>query len=402
MDPRHRAIVALLALPFVAILGATPSLAADKVVVVVSGGVMAATNPFLLPGTDTDGQSAFVEAAPEYSSRSELSTLTLRGRARFEQYFRRYSRDELYTADLDYSRKVSERVSLNIGGGFLSSRASSQAVLFGLSDATGSTVQNPVPTLDVSTFGLGDRVRVLSGRLGAAIALGPRDNASIDLGVADNHYSGSTLYSFLSANQNLRYSRKLSENTDLYLSVNVTEADYRSRREGDSLIVTPVVGLRRQLSRTLELSADVGASWASVADTFGTRTKSATVALHGQLCDNRERSQFCVRGSHAAQPTALGRVRKESRIDASYRLKMSENNQLQLNAAYGRTGESLTNLSLPPISLVNATAEFSHTIRRRLTLFASSGYGDLFQSGVARRANIQGRVGVRYFFGALQ
>jgi len=402
IDARHRAIRSLLILPLAATVWATPSLAADRVFAVVSGGAMAATNPFLLPGTDTHGESVFIDVAPEYSSKSEVSTLSLRGYARVEQYRRRYSRDELYSTDLDYSRKLSERFSLRAGAGFRSSRASSQDLFFGLPEIAGGTAGVPMPTLDVSTFGRGDRVRVLTGRLGTTVLLGPRDSALLDLRVSDNHYDGTNLYSYLLATQEARYNRQLSESTDIYLSVSVTEANYRNRREGDALIVAPVLGLRKRLSQTLELSADVGPSWSSVVEPLGTRTKSTTVALHGQLCDNRERAKLCIAASHTAQPTALGRVRKETRIDGSSTLLLSEQDRLQLNAAYGRTGESVTRQNLRPASLVNASAEISHTIRQRLTLFASSTYGDLIESGVDRRANFQFRAGVRYFLGALQ
>ena len=95
----------------------------------VSAGVAVGTNPYLQGGDNTSGVSAFVEVAPMLTYEDEVSSLTLRGRARIQPYLKRYSTDDALSLDLNVTRKLSDRLAVRGAAGFQTNRSSAQDIL---------------------------------------------------------------------------------------------------------------------------------------------------------------------------------------------------------------------------------------------------------------------------------
>lgn len=401
IELRFRKAAVVLGLPWAIVMGSTQSVAADRLTMDMSGGAMAATNPYLLTGNGTAGESVFAEITPVFVSENEISTFSIHGYARLEQYLRRFSTDESFAVDADMTRKLSDRIDIRAGGTFRSSRSSAQDILFNPTGVGTPTSGIPAPIDDVATFGQRNRATTIAARAGAGFVLGPRDKADVDFGLAQYRYDGVGLFDYRTATQEAKYTRQLSESTSLYGRASFNETNYFGRQDGDALIISPALGIKRRLSSTVNLSADVGASWTSVEQLNGSHTKSTSFALRGELCSERALTKLCLNAERSSQPTALGRVRTLTRVALGYDRKLSENDRLRVNASYSRTSESSQNLLARPATFVGASADYSHQISKRLALFASSNFADIYETGISRRANLQVRAGLRIHFGAI-
>ena len=400
IDQRLRKAAVLLGLPCAVGLGSAECLAADRLTMDLSAGVMAATNPFLETGTATAGQSAFAEITPQFVSTNEISTFDVRGDARLDQYIRRYSRDESYSVDADYSRKLSGRMTIRAGAAFRSSRSNAQDILFNPASTGIPTADIPEPIKDVTAFGQRIRSTNIEVRGGAGFVLGPRQKADIDVSLTQYRYGGVGLFDYQTASQDARYTRQLSERTSVYGRARFTEVNYFGRQNGDGLIISPALGISKQLTSTINLSLDVGASFSNVVQFDGSHAKITAFAFRGKLCSQRETTRVCLNADRSSQPTALGHIQTLTRVELDYDRKLSENDRLLVTASFSRTSESSANFVDVPASFVGALAEYSHRTSKRLTLFASANFADIYESGIARRANVQARVGIRFRFGA--
>ena len=396
-----RRSLALLGLPCVVAIWAKPALAADKLTADLSGGAMVATNPFLSAGNDTAAESVFGEVSTDYVSTNEISTLSIHGYARVEEFLRRYSRNDAYTVDANYMRRLSERVDVRFGGSFRSNRLSPQDILFNTSGTGIPAIPDPVIVSDVSAYGRTARSTDIGLHAGAGFVLGPRAKGDVDFGISQYRSTDAGLFDYRTATQNVKYSRQISERTSIYGQANFSEVNYLGRREGDALIITPTLGVSRNLSDTIKIAIDLGASWSRVIQPNGARFSSTTFAFHGEICSERDETKICLDASRSSQPTALGRVRAISQAIASFNRTLNAKDQLRLYASYSRTGESSSDVLARPSSFVGVSADFSHQASKRLSIFASANYADLYETGVSRRANIQGRAGLRVHFGAL-
>ena len=401
IDLRLRNTAALLALPCAVGMGSTESLAADRLSMDLSAGVTAARNPFLETGPRTSGQSAFAQITPQFVSTNEISTFDVRGDARLDQYIRRYSRDESYAVEADYSRKISGRMTIRAGSTLRSSRSSAQDILFNPTGSGIPTAGIPEPIKDLTAFGQRIRSTNITVRGGAGFMLGPQQRADIDVSLSQYRYGGGVgLFDYQTASQDTRYTRQLSERTSVFGRATFTEINYFGRQNGNGLIIRPALGISKQLTSTINFSLDGGASFSNVVQFDGSHAKITTFAFRGKLCSQRETAKVCLNADRSSQPTALGHIQTLTRVEFDYDHKLNENDRVLVTASFSRTSESSPNFVDKPASFVGALAEYSHRTSKRLTLFASSNFADIYETGVTRRANVQVRAGIRFHFGA--
>lgn len=371
----------------------------------VSAGVAVATNPYLQAGPSTAAASGFVEIAPMLTGEDEVSTISLRGWARFEPYVSRYSPDAALSLDLNATRRLSDRLSLRGSAGFRTSRSSAQDILSNQQLSLAPVVGlNPLTT-DISFVGQQTRTTSLSAQIGATYRPSAIDHLDLDLGIGQQRFSQQGLADFRNATAEVRYTRSLSERTAVTLGASLGRIDYLGRRAGDATIVTPHIGLEQQLAENLRLSASLGFSHTRLRRVDDSYASQNTLAVSASICQDRVHGKFCVSLDRSSQPTALGDVRNVTSVAAAFTQRFGERDELQVNANFSRTsgsGPAGSGSGGGPATFVGASAEFTRKLSPRLSWFAGASYSDIYQTNNPRRADLQARAGIRIRLGDLR
>ena len=366
----------------------------------VSAGVAVGTNPYLQGGDNTSGVSAFFEVAPMLTYEDEVSSLTLRGRARIQPYLERYSADDALSLDLNVTRKLSDRLSVRGAAGFQTNRSSAQDILLDRQISLTPVIGlNPLLS-DISFIGQRTRTTSLNAQVGATWRPSEIEQGDVDVGTGVQRFGRRDLADYRYANQQFRYSRSISERTSLTAAVGFSEVDYLGRRAGDAFIVSPRIGIEQQIQQSWRLSASAGLSQTRIRridDRYSTRN---TIALQGSLCQDRARGRLCFNADRSSQPTALGDVRSVTTVGAAFTQRLSDRDELLVNANYSRTSEPrLGGRGGGAASFAGASAEFTRKLNDRFSWFAGASFADIYQTNNPRRANYQARAGIRYRFG---
>jgi hypothetical protein len=386
---------------FVGALAPTAALAREELSVDVAAGGAASTNPFLDVRGKTGSPSAFVEVSPLLTIEDEVSTVSLRGQGRVEQ-FNHGRTEESALVDLDVNRRETDRLSLRAGARFHTSRGSARDVL-----TSGTLGLEPLPGVipeltDVSFVGRRTRTSVATARLGASYALSDRESLDGDLSVGVNRFKDPLLFDYRFANQEVGYTRALSQRTSLNLSVGLSEVDYARGRAGDSVTVTPLVGFTRQLSESTRGSISIGASHSRVRRADGSTDGKTGFALRGNLCNTQVRGRICLDAERSAQPTAIGDVSTLTSFRITGSRQLSSRDTLNLTARASRSAGTGGFLVREKAWFVGASAELARKFDPRLEVFGRGSFADIYDRTPSPRADLRGELGVRYRFGALR
>lgn len=387
---------------FAVLLNAGAAHARDNLSVVVGTGVSAGTNPYLSIGSDTGALSAYLDVAPYWSMDDEVSTVVLRGSARVERFTNLDSTNTSALASLAVTRRLSDTVSLRGGADFKTDKASAQDILNGRTNGGDPVPGAGPPFNDVSFVGGRSRTTTMTARVGATFSLSDQSSIDGDVSAGSYRYRDSSLADYRFASQRLGYSSVLTERTTLTANLDLEEVDYLGRRPGDSLIVTPLVGLSRQLSETTNASFSAGVSVSRLRQVDGSYDRTTGLALRGRLCNETVRGRICADVDRSSQPTALGDVRLVTSLAASASMRLNQRDSFLLTASGSRTSESGGISRGRSATFAGASAELSRQVSPRVALFGSLAYADIFDAGVARRASLQVRIGAQYRFGATQ
>lgn len=383
------------------LLSPAPATAREQISVDVSAGVSAATNPFLSDGNDNGAGSGFVEISPLLTMDDEVSTLSLRGYARVEQYTRLYSTDEAAALNLDVTRRISDRFKLRAGAAFRTNRSSAQDLLTDRAISLIPVVGLDPQLGDVTFIGRRTRTVSASATVGGSYSLNATSALDADVAVGVFKYKDPLLSDYRYADEQVGYSRIVSERTSIKASVSFGQIDYLSRRTGDASIISPLLGVATKLGPNLRAEAAAGVSLTRVRLLDGSHSNSTGLALRGSLCGDQQNGTICINLNRSSQPTALGDVSTLTSVGASLSRRLNRRDTLQLNANYSRSSDRGTVLNTHP-TFLGASAQFTRQYNQRLAVFAGGSYADIFDSGLGREANLQARVGLRYRFGAVR
>jgi hypothetical protein len=383
-------------------LGATPAWAREQVSVDVSAGVAGSTNPFLETRDNTGSASAFVEVSPLLTMEDEVSSLSLRGFARLEQYARRrYSSDQSGAIDLNVTRRQTDRLSLRAGAAFRTTRGGAQNFL------TAQPLSlEPLPGLvqelgGLSVIGRRLRTTTASARIGATYLLSGTQSLDGDFAVGMIRNSDPRLFDYRFANQEIGYSHGLSDRTWLRASLGFGQVDYLDRKAGDSLIVTPTIGFVRQLSERTKASLSAGPTFSRVRRLDGSHDGSTGWAVRGNLCNEQAQGRLCIDVDRSSQPTVFGDVSTITNFRLVGSRRLSSRDTIDV------TGKAIRTVDASDIAgrgervwVVGASAGLTRQFDQRLALFGRASFADIYDSGASRQADVRGEIGVRYRFGA--
>lgn len=416
------ATVALVALPTAALAG-EGRFSTD---VAVTAGY--SHNPFTLSDGSTDSAVVSLDVLPRYQWLTERSTTTLSGAVSLQQYLRRYPFTDNYSAAVDHSQRLSERVtahgrvdlSSTVLGGFNSylpvaspttpvgTAPGVGAILPGTTTgtATGTVVATPIassfPALtDIGLFGTRSRRQLarFSGDLSASLSA--RDSLTGSAFFEAARYNRALLAAdYEGYGGSLGYSRRVSDRWTVGLRGSGSHFNYRGR-DSDSTVYSLEGTFSGRLSAVWSVDGSLGASFVDSGAVGSTRRTSVSGSVN--VCRRGERSLMCAQLSRQVAPTGLVGTQYVTAAGLNWSTRLSERENLSLSANYSKIGSDRTALLLGAQRLrtefVQAVAGYDRQLRERLRFVASANYRQLLSGGPGRVSDYGGQVGLSYRFG---
>ena len=317
----------------------TTAHAQSRAAVDVTVGARAATNPFDAAGKESAAVAISFGIDPSLTIVRELSTLSLTGSAKVDQYLSRYGTDVSARANADYERRLSEAATVGATANFSTTRSGISDLLRN-GDALGTIGGAPVPIDEqlIDVAGAPSRQNRFSFAVRANVRPSEFDTFQASTGVAFSRVSSGQGQDYRQLYTNLGYSRTLSQSTSLTAQIGFADVDYSGRRNGDGQILSPLVGVNVRLDPTLTLSVSGGVSLASIEQNGRKRTQ-AGLAARGSLCKRGELTNICLTGSRDTQPSSLGGVSRATSIGFNIDRRLSPSSTIGATARYGRTDQ---------------------------------------------------------------
>jgi hypothetical protein len=372
----------------------------------VSVGALAASNPYLIAGTDRESGAVSLTVEPSISATDDDTIATLEGTLSLENFFDHYGTDESARVGASIEHRVDERTTVSAGADFQSSESSARHY-YGGADL-GGLEPGEFPDSPVIDPTLGN----VSGRtshLDAYVSLQQRvsTNGVLDLtaGLGLTRVESGNGADYRDTTTGLSYSHRLDERTSLTGNVNVGYADYFNRRAGDGLFVTTLAGVSHKFSESMYGEVEVGFSYATVETLLGGREDVTDWAAKLNLCDMVERGTLCVSGSRTVQPTSLGGITMVSSLGVSYARLIGPDGRVSLSAGYSKTGTSDSSsilLGRRESDVANLTGSYTHRIGPRLSAFITPSFSSVDDEFAAKEENYQVLLGISYHFGKMQ
>lgn len=356
------------------------------------------SNPFLAFGNDTETASFRLELAPSVYRSDGISSLKVSGRVEHVEYMRRYDSAQNLSANVAASHRISERLDATANFSISSSVSTTDFVgPIGVGDEVGSD-DLPLP-IDNDITLLGDRQRRNQAAADATLRYTPSEFDEIrwSSSARANRYGAARLQDSDYASQRLAYSRRINDGFMIGGLVDASISNFRDTRVGDARTLSPQLSVSALLGARLQASGSFGVAFTRTNLAVG-RDTSTTFAGNATLCHKGSLSNFCVNGSRQVLPSAIGGVRKQTSAGATYSLRLSERETVQLGGSYSVASAPLAGAG-GDFESIRGYARYERLLNERTRLFASAGYSDASDDLGARRSNIQGAVGIVFKFG---
>ncbi len=363
----------------------------------VSIGAGASTNPYLEDGPVESTASASISVAPSLVVTEAATTFKLRGFARLEEYEEDFRTNNAYGLSGSIEHGLTDRTDLRARLGYSGSIVGINDAFFNPPDVIDDNFLTPIAD-DIALNGLNQRRHSFQTGIGISHSFSPLDSISADVGATAIRFSGSGVqneYNFF--NQNIGYSRVLSDRTSIGASLGLGEVNYLGQRQGDSTIITPSVNITHQISEDFTITASAGVSFSDAKNVIGS-TKSSDLSASFNLCRTGETNNLCLGASRQTLPTSFDGVRSQTSFTLGYSQTLNRTDSVNLNLGYSRSSNSIQGLS-DDFDYLRSSATYNHKFSERFTGFVSAGYSDSFQTGINRRANTQVSIGIRLKFG---
>lgn len=385
----------------VALLLATPSYAQTQSQVVVSASGGYDTNPFLAFGGDRDVASFRLEMVPTISTSDGISSLSVSGRVEHVEYTRIYDSADNLSVNVTANHRLNERVRVSARVAISSSISTTDFTRpLGNSDLEPADPALPVDD-DITLLGERQRRNSASAEANLDYTLSPFDQLRWSSYIQAQRYPGSTrLQDSDYASQRLSYSRQINENLSLGAVVDASVSNFKDGRVGDSTLISPQISLGLKLSPRVQLSGNFGLSFTRTKLAVG-EDNSTGLAGNLQACYKGSLSNFCLNAQRQVLPSAIGGARTQSSVGASYSVRLSERETLQLGGSYAKASSPLTGFG-GDFDSVRSYARYERQVTEKLRLFASAGYSDSRDNLSQKRSNVQGTIGISYKFGSVR
>jgi hypothetical protein len=369
----------------------------------VRAGSTAASNPHLLNGSDVSAVGVNLTVKPSLVVESGDASVRFWGDLSLEQFFDKYGLEDSVQLGATGEHRIDATTTLTTSVDFRSS--SSAARRFYVETAGG----NPDPGEVSDNFQLDPTLANLTGRTSRLSVdgslkhlLGPKSSLVASAGMGLTRVGSSFGSDYRDSNLGLQYTRTLSETTSALVTVNAGIADFLGRRAGDGLFVTSLVGIDHQLTLTLHLSGQIGASIDAIESPVGGRKTTVAWAGNLNLCEKNGRGSVCLTGARATQPTSFGGLTSVSSVGITYTRVFGPRGSGTASASYARTSQA----GLPSLpgfgrrsELLNVSGTYRRLLGERIAAFVTPSFVSIDDGRFGRRENYQALVGVSYIFG---
>jgi hypothetical protein len=369
-----------------------------------SVGALAASNPFLIHGTDTESGAASLSLHPYVSVADGSNTVVLDGALYLENYFDHYGTDESAEVGASLEHRANERTTVSAAVSFFTSESAARH-FYGGADLDGlEPGEFPDSTVIDPTLGNIDG-RTTRLDVGLALRQLVSVNSTIDLsaGIGSTHVESDTGLDYRDSRSGLGYTRRLNERTSFVANVDVGYADYYNIDVGDGLFVTTLAGVDHQFTESMYGSIQLGFSYAAVKTLLSGRLEVTNWAASVDLCDLLARGTLCVTGSRGMQPTSQGGITMVSAVGVSYGRTIGTAGHISMGATYQKSGTSEvvpTLLGRRENEVAYFSGTYTHEIGERLSAFLTPSFTSNDDEFDGKEENYQVQVGISYHFGS--
>lgn len=369
----------------------------------VSVGAMAASNPYLRPGPDTESGAINVTFHPYITSSDSDTDAKLEGTLTLENFFDHYGTGESAQLSGSIEHRFDERTTFSAGVGFQTSESAARYFYGGanLDDLEPGEFPDG-PVIDPTLGNISGRTSRLDVNVALRQLVSTNGVLDINAGLGLTRVESSNGADYRETSSAIAYSHQLNERTSLLGTVSVGYADYFNRRAGDGLFITTLAGVEHKFTESMYGSAQVGVSYATV-ETLLTGNEDVTNwAATVDLCDTLARGTLCATGSRSAQPTSLGGVTMVTAVGVSYSRAVGPAGNISLSGNYSKSGTSDSSpilLGRRETEIVNVGGSYNHRIGERLSAFVSPSFTSNKDQFVEKEENYQVLVGISYLFG---
>ena len=370
--------------------------------VTVSGGLDAASNPFIQPKGSNGAISSWVDIRPHFGMQTDMASISVNGDLRADHYFSKYGTELSANLGADMSRRLSDRTTVTAAAAFRTSRSVARDQFLLRGDAAAISTAPDLIVIDPSLIGMRIRSTSIQGTVGLMHISGPRSSWSLGANYAQSWTDTASARDYRYAGGRIGYARTLSAHTKLTASVDVGASNYLGTKVGDGTSISPQVGFATQLGPKMSLSAQGGATIARVNQPAGSARTFTAFSGSFRLCKTGDKDRYCLNGSRAAVPTVLGGLRPVSRFSVDYGRTLSEKASLSFSADYNRSGNfGGAGVTRVP-DYIGARGTYSRNFERRLQGFVTGGVERATKVIPRRPTNFFGSIGLRFVIGDLR
>lgn len=386
-------------------LAASPVNAQSRATIDVSAGATAATNPYLLTGSDRAAAGVDVSFSPAISVQSPDAKVNFAGSLELEKFFGKYGLDESVSLGASGERYLDERTTLSANVEFRSSKSAARRFYTG-----GELVLEPgqfpdTPEIDPTLATAFGRTNQLDLNASLTHMFGPKSTLAASAGLGLTRVQSAAGTDYRNTSLGLTYTRLFSETTSALMTVDGGYADYLGRRIGDGVYVTALAGIDKRFSRSLHASAQAGATLASIETVDGSNRSTTSWAAKINLCDEEARGATCLTGSRSTQPTSFGGLTTVSSLGLSYSRAMGPRANLSFTGSYARSSRSVLSVTADPdrnSRFLTMSGTYRRKVGESLAAFVTPSFVTIKDGLSGRRENFQVLLGISHTFGRAQ
>ncbi len=358
-----------------------------------------ASNPYLLPGSDTSSASVSASVAPAVTYSDGTGTFKLGGDVHHTEFARHYRPSDDFSSNARLTKRVSSKLSLFADLGFDSSVTTANNLLTVPSVSTPASGPAPLTPDAAVLTALQQRRVSYNGDAGFDYQPTFRDTWHIRSGFALTRYGAAARTpDFNYVSSSIGYDRIVDGRTSAGFSAALARVDYVGVSVGDAVTVSPQFTFSTQLDPHWSLSGAAGATFSSIQAPFG-KAKQTSFSGSVNICRLFQRSKLCLTGSRSVQPSLLGGVVPQSSVSVSFSLPLDGRSDISATADYTSSARLITSGASQPVDYGRAKMTYSRRITERFSAFIGGAFANTTSSGVAAKNNVELNFGITRTFG---
>tara|TARA_R110000782_G_scaffold78293_3_gene155913 strand:+ start:100768 stop:101982 length:1215 start_codon:yes stop_codon:yes gene_type:complete len=342
-----------------------------------------------------NGFSVVADVAPHISIVGPVSTWTISGGIRHDQYISHSDETTDYRANIGYRGKWDARTEAHFAGSY---NRSYLANVFSRPGLIVGNDPNLPPVIDPTlAFDEADTVTSFGAEGGISHALSARDNVGVSASYRGNRHKDATLREYDTYSGGLNYSRTLNERMTIGVAGQVTKTQYLGTSLGDTTSYSPQATLQYRINAYWKLDASAGMSFQRYRSTTGTRNSSGFQGS-ATLCRSTERSNLCAVGQYGYAPSSINGAARTLTAGANYSYTLSPRTSISAFMTYSRSDE-IDPLIDNKVEYMSVGGRVNRKLTERISAFVSASYGNVKDDLISRPSTIVADVGIKIALG---